>query len=279
MPNETVYSSAPALRSRQDFLSLARAELRLVPGAAWPLFVRSMQARYRQTRLRWVWLLFPGIITALVWVYLTDAGIVSLGNTKIPYVVYVLGGTFLWELFVDALNAPLLKLTAARDTLTKSQLPHETYIAAGIYEALFNFLVRLGVFAVVVAISHVSVSWTILLAPLGILTLVLMGLSIGLLLAPGGLLYRDIGQAVVVGAGIWFFLTPVVYPRPPSGLATLLVRLNPVTPALDSTRSWLTGSAGGSPLGLTIVLAISVLVLLLAWLIYRLARPHLVARI
>ena len=279
MPDDVVYSSAASLRSKRTFLAATRAEVRLVPSAAWPLFVRGLQAQYRQSHLRWAWVILPGLATTGVWVYLTHAGVVSFGTTKIPYVVYVLAGTVLWQLFFDCVNAPLVKLGAARTSLTKSRLPHEAYIVAGVLEALFNFLVRSVVFAIVFVVAGMSVSSTLLLVPVGLIALMILGLAIGLLLTPAGLLYHDVSQGLTLAGMFWLYLTPVVYPPPAHGVGALLVRLNPVTPVLVSTRAWATASGGALPGQFAVVLCASLIVLAVSWIAYRVARPHLVARL
>jgi hypothetical protein len=40
----------------------------------------------------------------LAWVYLNASGIVKVTNTGMPYPVYVLTGTMLWQMFTEALK-------------------------------------------------------------------------------------------------------------------------------------------------------------------------------
>jgi lipopolysaccharide transport system permease protein len=105
------------------------------------------------------------------------------------------------------------------------------------------------------------------------LALVLLGFVIGLLAAPWGLIYDDVRQGLLVLTGFWFFLTPIVYPASDSGW----LRLNPVTPLLETSRSWIVAPAAST--GFFIVTAGAFLMLVGAWLLYRLARPHAMARL
>jgi lipopolysaccharide transport system permease protein len=108
--------------------------------------------------------------------------------------------------------------------------------------------------------------------------MITLGLMIGLLLTPLGVLYQDIGRSLVVFTQALFFLTPVIYPVPQAAFAAALIQLNPVTPLLTSTREWLTGG-DASLLPSFIGVSVGTLVLLfLGWLIYRIAMPHLIAR-
>ncbi len=279
VPSETVFTSEPALRSRRAFLRQARIDLGLVPHAGWLLFVRGLQAQHRQTRLRWAWLVLPGFVAAGVWAYLETNHLLGIGNTDIPYAAYVLGGTVIWQLFFESLNVPLQKLGGARASLTKSRLPHESYVAGGLFEIAFNFVVRLVPFFVVLALTGGDFRWTIALVPLGAIALITFGLALGMLAAPAGLLYQDVGKVIAVVAGFWFFLTPVVYPQPADGTGALLIRLNPVRPLLDTTRAWAGGSQGADAIAVAAIFAVSCVVLIAAWITYRLAQPHLIARL
>jgi lipopolysaccharide transport system permease protein len=272
--SETVYTSQSELRHPLRFLSEAARDLRRSPAVAWGLFRSNMQARYRRAWLGYLWLLLPTIGTTAVWVYVQSRRIVEITPTAVPYPVYVLAGTILWQVFADALNAPMQQLAAGRQMITRSRVPHEALILAGLYEVLLNCAVRLVVLAAVLVVFRVPLGASVLLVPFGIAALALLGLTLGLFAAPIGMLYDDVGRAIALITGFWFFLTPVLYRVPPSGI----LRFNPVTPFLDTTRAWMTagGSASKSLVTLT---SVTIIALVLAWLFQRLARPHVVARL
>lgn len=271
--NDTVYSSDAELRHPGRFFQEAYHDLRHTPGVAWRLFRSGVQARYRRTWLGYLWLLLPTAGTAAVWVYVRSRGIIETGSMSLPYVVYALSGTILWQLFAEALMAPLQQLNANRQLITRSRVPHEALILAGALETLLNFAVRFILLATVMLWMGVVPGLEILLVPCGVIALMLLGLALGVCLAPAGLLYDDVARALTVFTGFWFFLTPVVYPAPASGL----MHLNPVTPLLETTRQWLTAPA---PLTRFAAVAASAMAaLLVAWLLQRLARPHVTARL
>ena len=279
MAGETVYSSSPLLRSPRRFLSSVASDMRLVPTATWRIFVRDQQARHRQTRLGYLLLLVPTLAMTLIWVYLSNAGILKFGHTTTPYVVFVLSGIMLWQVFVDSLNAPISRLSASREVLKKGRVPHESWILVGVLDAALGFVVRLVLLIPLLIWDHVPVGWTILAMPLAVLALVTLGLAIGLALTPVGLLYQDVGHGLLLASALWFFLTPVIYPAPGAGAPAILVHINPVTPLLVTGRAWLTGETGAEPVALILVTTGAMIVLLVSWILYRLSQPHLVARL
>jgi lipopolysaccharide transport system permease protein len=112
-----------------------------------------------------------------------------------------------------------------------------------------------------------------LLVPLGMAVLAVLGLAVGMLLAPVGLLYDDVGRGLTMLLSFGFFLTPILYPFP----AGSPLRINPLLPIFDTVRNWLAG--GGLAPGFWAATATGAALLILAWLFYRLARPHFVARL
>ncbi|CUS44114.1 MAG: ABC transporter permease [Pseudomonadota bacterium] len=270
---DIVYSASPELRRPRHFAAKAMLDLRASGAIAWRLFRSNLRIRHRRTFLGYLWLLLPVMGTVLICSYIHSRRIVSIAPTSLPYPLFVLSGMILWQSFVDAINAPLQQLTAARQLITRSRVPHEAIILAGAMEVLLNAAVRLAVLVVVIAIWVPFVP-SMVLIPAGVVALVVFGLAIGLAVAPLGLLYDDIGRVIAMAMTFWFFLTPVIYPLPSFGP----LRFNPVAPLLVTTRSWLLGWWGVSN-GFLVIVGIALVGLVAAWLWYRLARPHVVSRL
>ena len=64
-------------------------------------------------------------------------------------------GTLLWQVFADAIQSPLSSMNAARSMLAKINFPREAVLISGLYMMLFNFLVRLVLLVVVMAVWKV----------------------------------------------------------------------------------------------------------------------------
>ena len=271
--SETVYSPRPELRRPRLFLAAALHDLRCSGPIAWRLFRSNLRVRYRRSWLGYVWLLLPALGTAAICAFMQARRIVAVAPTELPYPVFVLAGMILWQLFVEAVNAPLQQLNAGRQMITRSRVPHEALIGAGLLEIGLNFLIRLAVLAAVLFLFRVDVAPSALLFPAGGLAIAMLGLAFGLLLTPAGLLYDDVSRGIALVTTFGLFLTPILYPLPASGP----FRLNPVTPLLETSRNWLLH--GGLGAGFVAVVLAGLATLAFAWLVYRLARPHLVARL
>lgn len=276
---EVVYTPDSQLRRPRELVCSMVSDLLASRELAWRLFVRNISARYRRSLLGYLWAFLPPIVTTLTWVFLNSQKILSVGETDIPYPAYVMVGTLLWQGFVDALNSPIKIITSSKSMLAKVNFPREALILAGLGEVLFNFTIRLALLLTVFVWFHIAVSPTIFLAPVGILALMALGLMFGILLTPLGVLYQDIGQGLTIITTLWFFVTPVVYPPPTRWPASLLAQFNPVSPLLLTTRELLTTGAVSQPGRFFLITSMTFVLILMGWVLYRLAMPHLIERI
>jgi len=276
---ETVYTPESQLRRPRQLLRSMVHDVLASRELAWRLFVRNIRAMYRQTMLGCVWAFLPPILTTVVFVFLNSQKIINIGETDIPYPAYVMIGTLLWQGFVDAMNSPLRVLNQSKSFLVKINFPREALIFAGVGEVLFNFGIRLVLLIVVFFWYELSLPITVVLAPVGMLGLMVLGLVFGILLAPIGLLYHDIEKALPLITYMWLFLTPVVYPPPTSWPASLILSLNPVSPLLVTTREMLTTGSCSNLTGFWAAISLTLVFLLFGWILYRLALSNLIERI
>jgi len=276
---QVTYTPESQLRHPGQLIKAMFTDLKNSRELAWRLFVRNISAMYRQSVLGYVWAFLPPVATTLVWVFLNSSKIVDTADTTIPYPVYVMVGTLLWQIFVDAINSPLKLVTSSKAMLIKINFPREALIIAGVYEISFNFLIRLVLFAGILLLYKVALPMSIVLAPIGVIAIILFGLVIGIGLTPVGMLYQDIGRGLMIITSFWFYLTPIVYPTPTSFPANLVARYNPVSPLIITTREWITSGYVENINAFITVLCASIIFLFFGWTLYRIAMPHIIARL
>ena len=273
-----VYTPESKLRSPMTMAREMWRDLLASRELAWRLMVRDISAQYRQSFLGLVWAFLPPVAMALVFVVLNSRKVINIAETNIPYPAFVMFGTVLWQVFVDSLNAPLKVVTAAKPMLAKINFPKEALILSGLGQTLFNLSIKLVILMAVFIIFKIPVTWGVPLSMLAILDLVLLGTMFGLLMTPVGVLYTDVAQGLSLVTGLWFFVTPVVYPPPTNFPFSLLATLNPVSPILVGARELATEGVLYNPIPFFVVTCIMLVVLAITWVVYRLAIPILVER-
>ena len=274
----TVYTPDSALGSPREMLAAMLRDLRKSRYLAWRLAVRDIRAQYRQAFLGIAWAFIMPLANTVTWIFLSGTGIVRVADTSVPYPVYVFTGTMLWAIFMDALNAPLQQTNNARSMLAKLNFPREALIISGIYQTMFNAGIKILLLLCALPFLGVTPGWGLLLFPFGLLSLVMVGTALGLVFTPIGLLYSDIGKGLPLILQFFMYLTPVVFPIPESGWASVLIKMNPLSPLILTCRDWLTGMAPEYLFYFIAVNVLAVALLMVVWAAYRLAMPILIER-
>jgi lipopolysaccharide transport system permease protein len=246
---------------------------------AWRLAVRDISSQYRQSILGLFWAFVPPLLSALLFIVLQHKNVVNIPDVGMPYPLFVLVGTTLWQIFAEAVAAPLRVVTGARAILARISFPREALIVSALYQTLFGALVKGVLLTGVLVYFGVSLRPHSLLALATLLLLIWLGLAIGLALTPAGMLVSDVSQIITMGLQLGFFLTPVVYPPPNTFPYSLLATWNPVSPYLLATRTLLVQGTTGPLTPLVIGAACLVPGTLLIWLLYRISMPIIIERI
>lgn len=274
-----VYTPESSLRHPGQLFKEMWRDLLASRELAWQLMIRDISAQYRQSFLGIAWAIIPPIVTAAGFTFASNSKVLNIGATDLPYPAYVMISMTLWQTFLEALNLPLQTVTKAKMMLSRINFPREALVLSSVGQVFFNFSIKLILIVGIFLWFRMPVTWSAILAPVALIHLVMLGTAIGTILAPLGTLYQDFAKGIVLATGFWLFITPVVYPIPSgSGIFGTIVRLNPVTPLLVTTRELATTGVISDPQGFWIASFVAIIGLLLSWLIYRLAMPFVIER-
>jgi lipopolysaccharide transport system permease protein len=273
-----VYSPEPLLGHPTALVKHIIRDILAGRELAWRLFVRDLSAQYRQTFLGYIWALLPPLVASLTFIFLNSQGIVNIDTGNIPYPAFAMIGTLLWQVFVDAIMCPPSALIAAKPMLAKINFPRESILLGGLYMVIFNFLIRLLLVAAVLIWWRISPSPTLLFFPVAMASMLMAGTAIGLAITPLAGLYGDVTRAVPMVAQFWMLLTPVVYPARSGGLAGVLATWNPISPVITCARESLTGAPLTHLPAFAVVTACALIATFIGTVGFRVAMPHLIAR-
>ena len=241
---------------------------------------RDIKAQYRQSILGIFWAFVTPLATAFVWIFLRSSGTVELTDTGIPYPLFAFTGTLLWSIIIESVNSPITSTNSSKSILSKINFPKEALIVSGVYKVLFNSLFKFLLLLVFVFYFGVGFHPSLLLFPLGILVMVFVGNTIGLLITPIGMLYKDIARAIKFGFQFLMYVTPVVFAIPEKeGLMKSFMEWNPFTPLILTARSLAVGTSPEYLAYFWVVLACCVPLFLLGLVFYRISIPIFVERL
>lgn len=273
-----IYSPEPLLGHPVTLIRNIAKDLMAGRELAWRLFVRDLSAQYRQTFFGYIWAFLPPLVASMTFIFLNSQGIVKIDTGGIPYPAFAMMGTLLWQVFVDAMMCPPSALTAAKPMLAKINFPREAILMGGLYMVVFNFFIRLLLVAAVMVFWKITPTAGILFFPVAMAALLVAGFCIGLALTPIAGFYGDVSRAIPMVAQFWMLLTPVVYPARTEGLAGMLAIWNPVSPLIVTARQCLTGEHLSLLVPFSIVTLCALAATFIGLVGFRIAMPHLIAR-
>ncbi|MBF0296725.1 MAG: ABC transporter permease [Magnetococcales bacterium] len=276
---EKVYSFRSRIRHPGEFLLAMSRDVWRSRELAGQLLQREIRQRYRQSVLGFFWIVIPPIVTTLIFVMLQKNNIINIQATEIPYPLYVMLGTVLWQVFTESVLAPLKAFDSCVGIMIKINMPREAPILAGMAQVLFFMGVQLLLAVGCLLWFGVTFAPGMVLAPLAVLALVIMGTGIGLFLVPLGGLFKDVAEGVGMLLRLLFFMTPIVYPPPTGWPWSLLVSLNPIVPVLTAARDLLAKGVVQEWAPFWFAAGGGVVLLLFGLLFYRITIPVVLERL
>ncbi len=245
----------------------------------WRLFCRDFSAKYRQTIFGILWAILLPLGTTAFFVVLSNARVINIGQTAIPYPLFALIGTSIWQSFVGGLLAASGSLVNAANLVGKINFPREALVIAAIGQAVLDALVKAGLVVLMMVYYRLWPGWEALAIPVLLVFLFLMCLGFGFLLALVQGIVRDTEKALSLLITFGVVLTPAVYPPPEKWPFYLINIVNPVSPFLIAIRDLATGQPVSNGTEIALGIAVSLLVFGLSWRIFHLAEPKIAERL
>lgn len=274
-----VYTSDKKTHFFQELKSIFR-DIKSSNFLAYQMTKRDIQSQHRQSLLGFFWILAPVIINSLIWLFLNGSGVVNVNIPGgIPYPVFVILGTTIWNIFSEAIQTPINSVNAGRAIISKINFPKEALLMKGLYTTLFNLAIKMIPVIGVLLVYQIIPSWSLLLFPFYIMALIIFAFAIGIIITPLGLIYTDISKVLITGIPFLMYLTPVVFATPRGGFFKILFNLNPLTYLVTDARNTLTGQEVQSLVFTIILTAISFIVLLIGLVIFRKSMPIVIEKI
>jgi homopolymeric O-antigen transport system permease protein len=224
---------------------------------------RDLLLRYKQTIMGFGWAVFmPLVNTAVFSVIFTR---VAPLETPVPYPLFAFCGLWAWNFFASALRFSVTSLTSNANLISKIYFPREIFPFSAVLICLVDFAVGSLVLVVLLVWYQVPVGWNLLWLPAVLAVHLVFTAGVALLISMGNLFYRDVKYLFEIVITVWMFATSVVYPvERVSGTLGTMLKMNPMTPIIDSYRAvLLMNSPPDLALGWAAVF--SVLVLIGGW--------------
>ena len=199
------------------------------------LVARDIKIKYRRSILGVLWtLLNPLLMMVVLSVVFTNLFKFDIEN----FPIYILSGQAIFNFYSDATNNGMSSIMGSASLIKKVYIPKYLFVVSRICSSVINLAASFSALLLVMMAMRVELHYTIILAVVPVLLLIVFSLGIGLLLAALVVKFRDIMHLYSVFITALMYLTPVIYPMSilPDWL-TVIVKLNPLTNYLMMFRN------------------------------------------
>lgn len=203
---------------------------------------RDLKGRYTQTVLGLGWVLLTPLIT--VGVFMIVFGLmVKVPTDGLPTIMFYLVAVIPWYAFMNVLNPSVQMIEGNAGLISKVYFPRILIGGSYAVGAAFDFLIAYTLLITPFAIAYGV--WTIqllLVMPVLLLSTLMIGLGVGLVLAPINAKYRDVKHFVPLALQLFYYSTPAIYPVsavPP--WAKPWYKVNPLSLVITSYREAMLG--------------------------------------
>jgi lipopolysaccharide transport system permease protein len=240
------YDIKPSKWLSFDFRELVRFR-ELFIFMAW----RDIKVKYKQTLLGILWVVLQPLVLMLIFSTLWIK-VMKVNPVDLPYPIFAYSGLILWGLFSSAISNSGDSMISNSNIIKKVYFPRIIIPASAIIVALFDFLMTLIIYIVMIFYYHLEINILnfIFLLSVSVLITTLTAFGIGLIIASATVKYRDFRYILPFFLQAFFFLSPVIYPISLVSSAKLkfILSLNPLSGAISLSRSALTNSSVNSDL-------------------------------
>lgn len=171
---------------------------------------RDVKVRYKQTVLGAAWaVLQPAMMMIVFTMFFSRMAGVPSGD--VPYPLFVYAGLLPWTFFATAVAGAGNSVIGSERIITKIYFPRLAIPFATVAACVVDFLIALGLLAVLMLYYGTVPGPLAWLAPLIYAAIVLAALGVGTLLSALNVSYRDFRYVIPFLVQVWMFATPTVY--------------------------------------------------------------------
>jgi len=227
---------------------------------AFGYFVRQyVQKRVGRTFLSYLWIFLPVLIPLFMGA-LVFGGILGVSIPGVPYFLYFIVALSAWTLFATTAYWATRSLEIMRSELRRLYIPRLIPLISAMTLPVITLLIYMVIMACATGFYvlergefYLDLRPATLLVPVAVVMLIVFALASGLWFSPLAPRARDVRRMAGYVLGVWYFLTPVVYPiaEIPSGWR-FLASLNPITAPIEIYKQGLIGTGDVTSLGLAV---------------------------
>jgi lipopolysaccharide transport system permease protein len=238
------------------------------------LFVRrDFVSVYKQTILGPAWHIIQPLLTTVVFT-IVFGNIANLPTDGLPKFLFYMAGNVLWAYFAGCINSTSNTFLSNAGIFGKVYFPRLVMPLSVVISQLISFSIQFVFFLGFIAYfmlqgAPVRPNAWALAVPVLLVMMAGLGLGLGIIVSALTTRYRDLKQLVGFGVHLLMYATPVIYPLSAvPAKYQALIRLNPMTPIMETFRAAFLGGGVVRPMALVSSALVVVVILTIGLLLF-----------
>lgn len=170
---------------------------------------RDILVRYKQTVIGVTWALIRPFLTMVIFTFIFNKVAMLPAPGLVPYPLLVLAAMLPWQFFSTALSESSSSLISNANLISKIYFPRLIVPAGSVITSFVDFLITLGLMAVMMVWYGSLPDWRLVTLPVFILLAIGAALGAGLWLCALNVKYRDFRYIVPFIVQFGLFISPV----------------------------------------------------------------------
>jgi ABC-type polysaccharide/polyol phosphate export permease len=186
---------------------------------------RNITVRYKHSVVGFLWGFFKPALYLLIFIVIFGAQFSSTSN----HILYITSGILFWFFFANCSSQGLQSIVQSAGLIKSIQIPPLLFPLAEVISELFNVILALIVFLIMMYGFEMVYSWQLLWIIPVLLVFAVFCFSVTLILSAFHVYFRDVGILWNTLQPAMFYLTPIAYTESliPERFS-MIIHLNPV---------------------------------------------------
>lgn len=228
---------------------------------------KDIRGKYKASFLGVLWSFVNPLLSVLV--YAIVFPYIMRVQTE-NYLVFLICAIIPYNWFTTVVSQSSGIFVYNSNIIKKVYFPREILPISVVTSGLINFLISCLIILLFVLISGIGISWHLIFLPLIILVQYIFSLAIVLVLSAINVYIRDVEYIVGFILQMLFYVTPVLYTTDMfSGWITWIFKLNPMAHVINAYRDIFYVHAIPQVNNLLILLALSIVLLVIGYKIFK----------
>lgn len=176
------------------------------------LTMREIKQRYKQSVLGYFWVILNPLFQMIVMTFVFST-VMRVTIPGIPYAMFLYCALLPWNLLSNTILSSTSSLIDHSNLIRQIYFPREILILATMLAKVIDFALASVVFILLMIFFQIKINFNILwFFPLFTIQFIFT-FGVSLITASFNLFYRDIQYLMNLILLLWFYLTPVIYPK------------------------------------------------------------------